>query len=92
MIPTNTLGRFLRASERRHDGSTGELTELISAIALGVKIISQIVASAGIKGLYGYTDRHNSMGDRVHLLDEEADEVLVELLGSLGQFGLLVSY
>lgn len=91
MIPTNTLGRFLRAAERRHPGSSGELTELISSIALGVKIISQIVATAGVKGLYGYTDRMNTAGDRVHLLDEEADEVLVELLGSLGHFGLLVS-
>lgn len=102
MIPTRTLGRVLRAQERefakssnsnKHniDSVTGELTELIGSIALGVKMISQLVATAGFKGLYGYTGKSNSMGDKTNLLDQECDQVLVEILSTSGSFGLLVS-
>ena len=97
MIPTQTLGRVLRAQERRVSEknskveATGELTELIGAIALGVKMISQLVATAGFKGLYGYTGNTNSMGDKTNLLDQECDQILVDILGTSGHFGLLVS-
>lgn len=91
MIPTKTLGRFIHAQGRRHPESTGELSDLLVSISLGVKLISQIVATAGFKGLYGYTGKKNVHGEATQLLDAEADEVLVELLGSSGHFGLLVS-
>ena len=89
-IPTRTLNRFLRERERIHNGS-GELTELIMSISVAVKMISQLVATAGFKGLYGYTDQENASGDRTQLLDQVADEILVQFLSSSGHFGLLVS-
>jgi fructose-1,6-bisphosphatase I len=91
MIPTRTLERVVRAQERLHPDSTGELSDLLTSIGLGVKIISQIVATAGFKGLYGYSGRTNVQDEQTRLLDEEADQVLVEILGSSGHFGLLVS-
>jgi fructose-1,6-bisphosphatase I len=91
MIPTETLSRFIHAQRRRYPDSTGELSDLLVSISLGVKLISQMVATAGFKGLHGYTGETNLHGDEVKVLDEEADEVLVELLGSSGHFGLLVS-
>jgi fructose-1,6-bisphosphatase I len=91
MIPTQTLSRFIHAQRRRYPDSTGELSDLLVSISLGVKLISQMVATAGFKGLHGYTGETNVHGDEVKVLDEEADEVLVELLGSSGHFGLLVS-
>ncbi len=91
MIPTRTLSRFLLSEERKHPQATGELTDLLTSIALAVKIISQLVATAGFKGLYGYTGRSNVQGEKTHLLDEEADETLVQILGSSGHFGLIVS-
>jgi fructose-1,6-bisphosphatase I len=91
MIPTQTLGRFVHAQRRLYPDSTGELSDLLESISVGVKIISQMVATAGFKGLHGYTGKMNLHGDETKLLDEEADEVLVELLGSSGHFGLLVS-
>lgn len=91
MIPTQTLSRFVHAKRRLYPDSTGELSDLLESISLGVKIISQMVATAGFKGLHGYTGKTNVHGDETKLLDEEADEVLVELLGSSGHFGLLVS-
>lgn len=91
MIPTMTLSRFIHTERRRYPHSTGELSDLLSSIALAVKMISQIVATAGFKGLYGYTGKSNVQGEKVHLLDEEADSILVATLGSSGHFGLLVS-
>ena len=91
MIPTQTLSRFIHSRRRRYPDSTGELSDLLVSISLGMKLISQMVATAGFKGLHGYSGEPNVDGDEKRLLDDEADEVLVELLGSSGHFGLLVS-
>lgn len=91
MIPTQTLGRFIHSQAKKHPGSTGELSDLLVSISLGVKLISQIVATAGFKGLHGYSGKTNVHGEATQILDQEADEVLVEVLGSSGHFGLLVS-
>lgn len=91
MIPTQTLSRFILAQQRKIPNTSGELSDLLSTIALAVKMISQLVATAGFKGLYGYTGKTNIQGERTSKLDEEADEILVELLSSSGHFGLLVS-
>ena len=91
MIPTQTLSRFIHSQRRLHPNSSGELSDLLVSISLAVKLISQMVATAGFKGLHGYTGKTNVHGEETKKLDEDADEVLVELLGSSGHFGLLVS-
>lgn len=91
MIPTHTLSRFVLAEGRKYPGSTGELSDLLVSISLGVKIIAQSVATAGFKGLHGYSGVTNIHGEATQKLDQEADQVLVELLSSSGHFGLLVS-
>jgi len=91
MIPTQTLPRFIRHKEQAIQGATGELSDLLTAIGLGIKMISRLVATAGLKGLHGYTDRINVQGEQAHKLDDEADAILVEILGSSGHFGSLVS-
>jgi fructose-1,6-bisphosphatase I len=91
MIPTQTLSRFIHSQRRLHPNSSGELSDLLVSISLAVKLIAQMVATAGFKGLHGYTGKTNIHGEETKKLDEEADEVLVELLGSSGHFGLLVS-
>lgn len=91
MIPTRTLQRFLRERERANPESTGELTELLASIGLGVKIISQMVATAGVRGLYGYSSRINASNDKIAILDDEADQVLFDILQASGHFGSIVS-
>lgn len=91
MIPTQTLNRFILSQARKYKHTTGELTDLLSSIVLGVKIIDQLIQTAGFKGLYGYTGKTNVQGEKTQILDEESDQVLVELLSSSGHFGLLVS-
>ena len=91
MVPTMSLSRFILKQEGKHAESTGELSDLLTSVTLGVKIIRQLVATSGFRGLKGYTGRTNVQGEQTHVLDEEADNVLVEMLGSSGHFGLLVS-
>jgi len=91
MIPTKTLSRFIHSQGHRYADSTGELSDLLVSISLAVKLISQMVATAGFKGLHGYTGKTNIHGEETKQLDQEADDVLVELLGSSKHFGLLVS-
>lgn len=90
-VPTETLHRFLHQQSRAFPNSSGELSELLSAIVVAVKIISSLVATAGFKGLTGYTDQVNVQGESVRKLDEEADRILTEFLGASGHFGLMVS-
>ena len=89
-IPTWTLERFLRAKEKEKAGS-GELTELIASISVAVKILANIVATAGFKGLHGYTETTNASGEITAALDREADEVFIQFLSASGHFGLIVS-
>jgi fructose-1,6-bisphosphatase I len=91
MIPTLNLTRFIQQQEQKHPHASGELSDLLNSIAFGVKIIRQLVATAGFKGLQGYTGTTNVQGEAVQILDQESDRVLVQLLGSSGHFGMLVS-
>lgn len=91
LIPTNTLTRYIYREERNHPESTGELSDLLTSIAVGVKMIAGLVATAGFKGLHGYTGRTNVQGEDTVKLDEEADEILVQMLADTGHFGSLVS-
>lgn len=91
MIPTTTLYRFILAEQRRHPDTTGELSDLLLSISLGVKFIHSLLTGAGVRGLHGYTGRTNVQGEQVHEIDEQADQTLVSILGSSGHFGLLLS-
>lgn len=91
MIPTQTLNRFILAEERQHKDASGTLSDLLTSIGLGIKLISRLVTTAGLNGLTQYTDQTNVQGEIVHQLDQEADRILIELLGSSGHFGSVVS-
>lgn len=91
MIPTLTLNEVIDRGERALPGRTGELSSLLTTISVAVKVIAQLVATAGFRGLHGYTTRVNIHDEQTKLLDEHADEVLVALLGRSGHFGSIVS-
>ncbi len=91
MVPTKTLNRFIHAQERNYPQASGELSDLLSAIGLGVKFISRLVASAGVAGLTARSGNVNVQGETTYKLDEEADNILVDILSASGHFGSLVS-
>ena len=90
-IPTATLSRYVNRVESERKGGSAELSDLLTAISLGVKVIAQLVATAGFRGLQGYSGTTNVQGEQTYKLDDEADDILVKLLGSSGHFGSLVS-
>lgn len=91
MKPLQTLTRFIYSEQKKFSDTTGELSDLLSSIALAVKVIGQLVATAGFKGLTGYSGQTNVQGEKTFLLDDEADKVLFELLSTSGCFGSIVS-
>lgn len=86
-----TLARVIRQDEKDAQVATGEFSELMLAICYGIKVLSQMVQTAGFKGLYGYTGETNATGDKTQKLDEESHVVLEQVLGSAGCFGHMVS-
>lgn len=91
LVPVETLDRFIHSQERKHSQTTGELSALLSSLVVGVKIIANLVATAGFRGIQGYTGHTNVQGESTRILDEFADQTLVQLLTDSGNFGLLVS-
>jgi fructose-1,6-bisphosphatase I len=91
ILPAKTLTQTIFEDESAHPGASGELSQLLNSIALGIKLIAELVATAGFKGLYGYTDRVNVHAERTKLLDEAADNVLVDILTKSRHFGSIVS-
>ncbi|HMO02551.1 MAG TPA: class 1 fructose-bisphosphatase [Oligoflexia bacterium] len=91
MFPVQTLARFITTEQRKFPGSSGELTDLLLSISIAVKMIAQLVATAGFRGLQGYSDGKNVHGEMQQKLDREADSILMDFLSSSGHFGLLVS-
>ena len=63
MIPTLNLTRFIHSQERKLRTTTGELSDLLNSVALGVKIIGNLVSTAGFRGLSGYTGTTNVQGE-----------------------------
>jgi len=88
---SNNLAAVVRREEKTHPGSSGELSQLLTSLGLAMKVIGQLVATAGFKGLYGYTGTTNIHDERTQVLDDHADKVLVEVLSAAGHFGSLVS-
>ena len=43
-IPTETLSRYILKKEAEHPEATGELSELLTAIGVGVKMIGHLVS------------------------------------------------
>ncbi len=88
---TITLQSFIRDAERRSESSTGDLSKVLLAIALGTKVVSQGVNRAGLASMLGMTGEKNVQGEDVQQLDEYADQVFNAVLGRSGQFVSMVS-
>ncbi len=72
-------------------GATGELTALLNAISVAVRIIHSRVRAAGLAGMFGYTGETNVQGEEVQKLDEYANDVLCTVLERSGHCAILAS-
>ena len=87
-----TIERHIIEQEREHPLATGELSGLLSDIALAGKIISKEVNRAGLANLIGVTGDENVHGEAVKKLDSYSHDTLVKIIsGGRGQIFMLGS-
>jgi len=86
-----TLTRHIYERQRRHPGATGELSGILSQVALAAKIVSREVSKAGLVELLGLTGEENVQGEEVKKLDEYANDVFVHTLTHSGHFCIMAS-
>ena len=80
-----TFYRHIIDEERKFPEATGQLSNLLSDIALSCKVISQEVNRAGLIDILGFTGDVNVQGEDVKKLDVYANDTLTYTLNTGGQ-------
>lgn len=75
-----TLYRHIIAEERKIPEATGQLSDLLSDIALACKVISLEVNRAGLIDILGLTGDENVQGEEVKKLDVYANDTLKNIM------------
>lgn len=74
-----TIERHILEQQKQFPTATGELTALLYDMALAAKIIARETTRAGLAGILGMTETHNSYGERQQKLDVFADQVIFRM-------------
>jgi len=77
-----TLQSHVLAEERRQPGNCGNLSWIISALAIAAKTIAARLKNAGIEDVLGEVGTQNVQGERQQKLDVIANHLLIQLLGT----------
>jgi fructose-1,6-bisphosphatase I len=77
-----TLQSHVLAEERRHPKRSGNLSWIISALAIAAKTIAARLKHAGIEDVLGEVGTQNVQGERQQKLDVIANHLLIQLLGT----------
>jgi fructose-1,6-bisphosphatase I len=75
-----TFYRHIIEEERKIPEATGQLSDLLSDIALSCKVISLEVNRAGLIDILGFTGQVNVQGEEVKKLDEYANDILTHTM------------
>lgn len=86
-----TLSRHIMEQQRDYPGATGELTGLLTQIALAAKVIAREVNKAGLVNILGFTGERNVQGEQVTKLDVFAHQTMIEALEASGHVCALAS-
>ena len=86
-----TINRHILEQQQRYPQATGELSGLLTQIALAAKVISRQVNLAGLVDILGATATQNVHGETVMKLDEFAHHAMVEALTYSGHVCALAS-
>jgi len=89
--PIVTIIQHINEQQRKHPGARGDLTWVLSGIALATRIIQSYVRRAGIGDVLGLTDAINVQGEMQQRLDLIANETIMRCLGYREIVGILVS-
>jgi len=83
-----TIDRFILEKERQHPEATGELSAILTNLAVAAKIVSNEVNKAGLVDILGYTGDVNVQGEQVKKLDIYANDIFTK---SMDYFGLIAA-
>lgn len=86
-----TLTQHIRQAQLTYPGARGELSALLTQIGVAGKVISSKVNMAGLAGILGSTGQLNVQGEIVQKLDEYAESIIEEIVGSSGYVCALLS-
>ena len=75
-----TFYRHIIEEERKLPEATGQLSDLLSDIALSCKVISLEVTRAGLIDILGFTGQVNVQGEEVKKLDDYSNEIMMHTL------------
>ncbi|XP_038072128.1 fructose-1,6-bisphosphatase 1-like [Patiria miniata] len=77
-----TMTRFMLEEQKRCEGATGELTQLLNSLMTAIKAISSAVRKAGISKLFGIAGSTNVTGDEQKKLDVLSNDLFINALKS----------
>lgn len=80
-----TLGEFIVENQTQFPYATGELSQLLSSIALAAKVVNREVNKAGLVDILGAFGKQNVQGEQQMKLDVFADEAFIQALRNRGE-------
>lgn len=86
-----TLTAWILRQQRNHPGARGELSTLLTHVALAARMIADRVATAPLAGATGYEKSVNVQGEEQAKLDVIADELFCDAMAHSGLVCTLVS-
>lgn len=86
-----TLTRHIHEGEKKHQGATGELSNLLHELSLAAKVISLEINKAGLADIIGYTGDDNVHGEQVKKLDMFSHDMLLRAMDHGGHLCAMAS-
>ncbi len=86
-----TIQRYILEAEKKHPKATGELSALLSDLALAAKVISLEVNKAGLVDILGYTGDENVQGEKVKKLDIFSHDMMIHAMNHGGHLAVMAS-
>ena len=76
------MNEFIVQQQNAFPYATGDLTRLLSHIAIAARIVNREISMAGLADILGETVKENIQGEQVKKLDEFANDQFKSILGS----------
>ncbi len=91
MKDVKTLNQFIVERQEEFSYASGELSRLLSDVAVASKIINREIRQAGLVDILGRSGSENVHGEDVQKLDEFANQQLISALSSGGECCVMAS-
>ena len=86
-----TIGRYVIEQENLHPQATGELSGILTDLAVAAKMIANKVRSAGLADILGATTAENVQGEVQQKLDVWANETIIKAMDHGGHLCAMAS-